>query len=289
MALWLKWEDTDAEEFAADYVHTWQRGQAPERTEEIYSHVLSVRRTMLLAEPFFVTAEMCDLVETAVATFRPEAFHASDFLSPAGFVYFEKPVEMWLGSDGDEVKTPYKAFTWHGVAPPDHEPGGPPMGTIFSTYIDWAKLKDETDPSFELPHILEFESAEFDKPFGRPNQWHELGWWRLAQTTLRLMLEFKPVSRYDAKLDRAARKAAGRVGFDARDVTVVRLRRRKGEREPLGGTADYSCRFLVSGHWRNQWCPSVGHHRQTWIAPYVKGPDDKPFRPTRGRAFVFHR
>lgn len=34
---------------------------------------------------------------------------------------------------------------------------------------------------------------------------------------------------------------------------------------------------IVSGHWREQPCgPNHGERRRQWIAPYVKGPRDKP-------------
>jgi hypothetical protein len=47
--------------------------------------------------------------------------------------------------------------------------------------------------------------------------------------------------------------------------------------------ANYSHRFIVSGHWRNQWYASGQVHRQIWISPYVKGPEDQPLvvRPRR--------
>lgn len=63
---------------------------------------------------------------------------------------------------------------------------------------------------------------------------------------------------------------------------MVTLRRKKAvdphgmEHEVDHQPANYSHRFIVSGHWRNQWLPSVGLHRQQWIAPFVKGPDEAP-------------
>jgi len=35
--------------------------------------------------------------------------------------------------------------------------------------------------------------------------------------------------------------------------------------------------------WHDQWYPSEQIHRQIWISPYVKGPEDKPLivRPRR--------
>jgi hypothetical protein len=37
-----------------------------------------------------------------------------------------------------------------------------------------------------------------------------------------------------------------------------------------------SVRFIVRGHWRNQWYPSEGRNKPIWIMPYVKGPDGAP-------------
>jgi hypothetical protein len=63
------------------------------------------------------------------------------------------------------------------------------------------------------------------------------------------------------------------------EVVVVRLRRKSLD-EPHedngeeGGVA-WSHRWLVSGHWRNQWLPSRTCHRLQWIHGYVKGPAHK--------------
>lgn len=66
-----------------------------------------------------------------------------------------------------------------------------------------------------------------------------------------------------------------------RDVHVVRLRR-VSERDAARGAgenvSDWSCRWTVRGHWRKQYFPKRGMHAPVWIHPYVKGPDDKPFR-----------
>ena len=51
---------------------------------------------------------------------------------------------------------------------------------------------------------------------------------------------------------------------------------------------DWSHRWLVSGHWRNQWYPSEGVRRPIWIDAFVKGPSDAPLlvRPTVYRPHV---
>lgn len=57
---------------------------------------------------------------------------------------------------------------------------------------------------------------------------------------------------------------------------------------------EYSCRFMVQGDgfgfWRNQPCgPKQIDRRLTWIAPFMKGPADKPFRPARKKVYIVNR
>ena len=57
-----------------------------------------------------------------------------------------------------------------------------------------------------------------------------------------------------------------------------------------GGTdVDWQFQWIVSGHWRNQYLPSSGGHRLTWISPYLKGPDDKPLKPPTPTVYTARR
>lgn len=64
-------------------------------------------------------------------------------------------------------------------------------------------------------------------------------------------------------------------------VTVVELRRREVVRDPDadGGAraVEWSHRWLVRGFWRWQTHgPAMSRKKRIWIAPYLKGPEDKP-------------
>jgi hypothetical protein len=69
-------------------------------------------------------------------------------------------------------------------------------------------------------------------------------------------------------------------------VLVVELRRTEPnpstdtsvEPSSEGEGRAYTHRWIVSGHWRNQWYPSQGSHAPKWIESYLKGPDDKPIK-----------
>jgi hypothetical protein len=239
----------------------------------------AVMLTMLRdGDPVFVTAEICDLIETAAATFTPESLLEQDLITPQGFLLFERPIYL------DDSKQEWiDAFSWAGLMWPKTAERG--YGATFAVYRS-ASLIPYDGSALTSPQLWPKEI--FDLHFETtPNP--GLKSFRLIQATFRLMLEFRPVSRHSHRPDRATMRARRRAGMPEQEIVVVTLRRERSLNQHLGGVADYSCRFMVRGHWRNQWCPSLQSHRQTWIAPYVKGPPDKPFKPPGGRAFTFSR
>lgn len=76
------------------------------------------------------------------------------------------------------------------------------------------------------------------------------------------------------------------------DVKVISLRRAEHQPEsssPNSGDVDWSCRWIVSGHWRNQYHPSTGKHELKYILPYVKGPEDKPLKVPTQTVYAVNR
>jgi len=77
-------------------------------------------------------------------------------------------------------------------------------------------------------------------------------------------------------ISRQLRRRHERNG-DVPKVSVVSLKKRR-RRLPSGRTVEvaYDHRWMVRGHWRNQWYPAYEAHKPIWIQPHVKGPDDMP-------------
>lgn len=102
-----------------------------------------------------------------------------------------------------------------------------------------------------------------------------------------LLVEQRVLQDEDHQPTRQMRRAAERRG---RTIDPVRLTRLPRMSHSGSGNAqtdrDYTHRWVVNGHWRNQWYPSMQSHRPKWIAPYIKGPDDKPLVVKDDR-FVF--
>jgi len=135
------------------------------------------------------------------------------------------------------------------------------------------------------PYDMTFDGNEVDI-VGDPTGAME--WWKLAQTTFRLMLQRRPRVGY-GRPDRAARREWERHGGRPdTEVVIVRLRREESPRREdseheEGEGRKFTHRFVRSGHWRNQWYPSIQQHRQIRIDPTIVGDESLPLivRPRR--------
>jgi hypothetical protein len=80
-------------------------------------------------------------------------------------------------------------------------------------------------------------------------------------------------------------------------VKVIALRRKHvqhGAEEDMkseGGEArDWSCQWVVSGHWRNQPVgPGRTARKLTYINPFIKGPEGKPLKPEQKKVYAVMR
>jgi hypothetical protein len=305
MAAW-RWVRSD---FGADWrgysLRESAAGMRPE-TRQLITDLYHIEEQKLLdADPYFVSADMVELIEYAAESFEPEPLLHTDLIGMVGYVHFEKPIQM---PDKYEVMVALGGFSWTPMIavndaaqiPPDgqveihmdHLPDFLSNSGVALTLYSVAKLEKweahwpPPPPRIPIHHTPWYYGMSFEG-----NEIDELGartgvdkWWRVIQTTLRLMQQRVAV-RHHERPDRATRRNGIRRGFREREVVVVKLRREKSEHpseEPVQD-ANYSHRFIVSGHWRQQWYPSIQGHRQIWISPFVKGPADKELvvRPRR--------
>lgn len=113
---------------------------------------------------------------------------------------------------------------------------------------------------------------------GAQSQHGTLNWTRLVFAAFQLAAQANLAETDQQKTPRPERRRTEHAGLPARDVRVIRLRRSIAadrDTEQCGGR-EWRHRWVVRGHWRNHWYPSLGDHRPKWIAPYLKGPADAP-------------
>lgn len=110
-------------------------------------------------------------------------------------------------------------------------------------------------------------------------------WARMLLACFTLMMQPGLATETTEKTPRQQRRRDERDGVAPRDVRIIHLRRAAPPAEttqpgPTGerATREFHVQWLVRGHWRQQaHGPGRSLRKPKWIAPHVKGPDDKPF------------
>lgn len=246
--------------------------------------------------PFYITADMTALAQHAsksMETIGP--LHPSDPITSAGFMYLAEPI-ITLDVNGLPVNT--RAISWMPCQAPANVDKSL-RGVFVAWYSDAFDMRDDALAKIETerPGILrsfhtdlillhygplwfneqmsmwdQIRDTTSDQPTG--NLAFLLAAWALMKQRIAV------TDSVDA--DRHLRRRCERAGMaEPNTVKVVTLRRpRRVESETPDGyepaAGNWSHRWIVNGFWRWQWYPSEERHRQIWIAPYVKGPDDKP-------------
>lgn len=257
----------------ADFLAPDEEPSGREQDEHLAAIVVDALRR---ADLYLIGPEMLDLVGEAAKTLPDHAFSEADVPSSEGFCVFATPIRI----DGDE-SWPFIGFSWCRILF-----GSPsnPTGESAVHVTWWGRSKDmrsyhPSDGPYPavIPglHYMAHEGehwmqAQHGAPAGGNNSPAWLAaFWRIAQE------EWVSVER---QTPNSESKRAARQKRPPSDVRVVTLRRPAGESpEAKGGEGNYSHRWWVKGHWRQQWYPSQDRHAPRWIRGHVKGPEDKPF------------
>jgi len=107
-----------------------------------------------------------------------------------------------------------------------------------------------------------------------------------------LWLQQKIVSLQSVKYDGKGNPPRRFRRKDAKwSVQIIRLRRRENISQSTNshGDIEWTCHWVVKGHWRNQFYPSTNTHHPIWIDPYLKGDETKPLKLHPDRVYVVQR
>ena len=154
-------------------------------------------------------------------------------------------------------------------------------------FIMWSSIDDEDDYSHTFNEIDSIAKTQWlvahaltvpleDISKTKDTMGHKQSSTLLFLRVMNKLMGERIVTRSRYKAARSLRRHSQRIQLPISEIMVVELRRKTQPSEPSGERRNFSHRFIVHGFWRSQWYPSLGMHRQKYIADYVKGPDDAP-------------
>lgn len=233
------------------------------------------------ASPYFIGHPICDLLEGAAGNIPALTLRPESIPTPFGWVWFERPLRTPMDPG-------FKAFLERQLV----AAGASPMDALPPTNaIAWVRRPDHLTvlffSDFNVPHpCLVWSEAipigSLWRPYGDETQGRDSFNYMVGLVfTLFLFMEQKILTTSNRAIaNRSARKRIAKKLAHVPIVRVVELRRREYQQrdESHDTHVEYTCQWLVRGHWRQQFYPGSGEHRPLWIAPHVKGPSDKPLK-----------
>ncbi|MDH6130352.1 hypothetical protein [Kitasatospora sp. GP82] len=234
------------------------------------------------ADLYWVAPDMAALAVSAGVQLAAARWATADRPTPCGLIMFDGGI----GSvDYNGAQVPVEAITW---GPAD---GGCSIGlwltraTLADRISRFATLVEDQVPPLipVVSHILPvtvdplpLASLPVDIPVQVVSAL-AAAWLLMEQPSL--------AERRPERPDKATARAYARASRAVPEVSIIDLRRAyvPDAQEETGEDAAgrrYRHRWVVQGHWRNAWRPSVKAHRQVWIPAHVKGPSGAPFLKT---------
>jgi hypothetical protein len=241
--------------------------------------LVEVAESILEAAPFLWSDHTEDLADAA-----PLPKHV---VSPTLLC---APHMFWARESAYQLKHPYPGgvpgtfqtnwiFVWNDAK------GVTSVSDVVRVDQDDASMIEEREENFAL------EFAQIPYGWRWPNDFVKLFSEKWENTSVAKILKrcaflSSPyVNKDKVRLARHHRRQLERAGEPPEKVEeqvhVVKLRREVKEPAKKTGadgssSIEWQHQWWVSGHYRAQWYPHEEAHRVIWIAPYMKGPSDKP-------------
>jgi hypothetical protein len=214
------------------------------------------QKIVRLASTFYVSADMMALLEASWPSLPDGLLSDEEYPDECGYMIYDRPLQDVPTDPESSLREPVQGYMW--VASKDQIEAYPlaaAVGTLPDTY--W--------PVSALWHVARHASDDVLQRL------------KPLRATWAFMRQKLAVTSAEPA-DRAERRRCAKLGLP-QEVNVVRVRKHEHRPGDIPGQRDveWSHRWLVAGHWRQQACgPNREDRRPTWISSHIKGPDDLP-------------
>lgn len=262
-----------------------------EETPDVVTMRMVTRLTAQLpaSELFYVNADMTRLAHHAAGSLANYQFSTTDLPAPVGLLGFEAPLDF--GCENFRYIPlvawgPAQSGTSIHFFMPSSDLLPPFLSYLHETNTDPEPLRRRihaTTPFLlRSYHVLQHgtplqqqvpDPRSADRSSAEVVRIIAATWLLMGQTitTTRLVPAWRPARR-------RAEKAGILTDAAVRYVELRRHVRPAEDPQHLSSAAKrvYRHRWIVRGHWREQWYPSQNRHRPIWISDHIAGPDDAP-------------
>lgn len=268
------------------------RGDEDDPRTSIKNYLSYAGTTLREAELHYVSPTFSRLVSAAAPSLPTAPIAAHDLPAPSGIMLFTEP---WF--DGRTGRNANWMMMWApfydlttGV-----DNAGVLVWLLADAHTKWLRARgssyryneaiasiSEDEVARKLPAYcpVSYFMIPYGQALGEQLEFAEHGspLWavRFLLTTWYLMRQRLTMTR-TVRPDRAsARRIAKTKYVPDQEVRIISLRTPTGDFEVNAEGHEYHHQWIVRGHWRQQWYPSINDHRPVWIAPHIKGPDGAP-------------
>ncbi|WP_062012147.1 hypothetical protein [Streptomyces hygroscopicus] len=297
---------TDPDDFGGPAI--WSKGFDPQTARQERQAAGDWAVALQAAELFYVSAEVTRMAVSAGMALPSYRLHPEDLPATHGLLVWEEPATDSL-EGGEHIGAPIVGISWA-------MRGGGVQFRTWCHREDWIRHMAKGEPRAGLrdlspeeirilrrtqPQAIVCMSRGF-LPFGQVPGWLSS---MPADTSTMSVVELEDHSRSathqeqaeralvvtwllmgqslsreeDVQAPRSSAKFIARINPNLLTaVRYVQLRHRTvlGREHGDGSGRGYRHRWIVRGHWRNDYYPSRKAHRPIWIDQHIKGPDGAP-------------
>jgi hypothetical protein len=257
------------------------------------------------ATPYCWSPEPVEAVVNAAKSLPLSAQPSETSLGPiagyegAGWWWFERPIPVQTTSDVDQ---PVVALLWRREV---HDVFG--LITWFSAFVIeevevMGRMQYVPTPTtawlwpdqYNLGEMLEKTRENYQQHHRQGNYGantagedvtqNAIEWFSRFWMSGGLWLKQRVLQRSSMRVPRQPGRHLARTNNLATVPLVEVVHLRRAETPPSDQiltpitNVNWSCRWIVAGHWRNAWFPSIEQHIPIWINPFIKGPQDAPLK-----------
>lgn len=234
--------------------------------------ILSMQVAAASGEHYFIEDKFIQTVHHAAQSAPEPVFDETILLSPAGWAYFENPVQI-----GEHN---FKLMYW---AKPDFSSQGV-SSNYYVVCLHHGYMPGDTSVEVQPKYVAYLAHNE---PYKDPDVLTAAPHSKFVFSMFHLLsmkiADVHPTGSIRENVKNQVKR------FSWATPKVVTLRRPTQQHTDGTRDVEWNCQWHVRGHWRQQPYRSTGQVRPVFIEAYIKGPADKPLKPLSHNIFVAKR